>query len=506
MVRRMKMLMSRGSVLLLLAAVMVAGSAQYVTKPQRAATCVSGGVTRIKMTPAPIATFGSLQAGQSANFSALALNGTTCDAGATISLNVSGGPGTVFVPSSQCFGRTQLGSSSIQCVTDSTGNVAMTFTVPNVLPAQGSVEVNAQAGGASDHDWYVYEYVLVFNPSPIATSGSLTASQSVPITLQVTAPLGTPINGQQVWLSFSTTASPAGSAWVGTTQLTGSAQLFATDVNGQIALRYVAPSSLSSGGADTIRAASSTGSAPPVASFTSYAFQAGYPTLSVGDVSQIEGDNHPDVLAEFNVTLSAPQPNPVTVVYNTICGTGDKTCKEDYLQALPGGTVRSVTIPAGQVRGQINIRVYSYSANESYDETFFVQLAMPTGAILGRSLGKGTIIGDDETTLNEILYVGDTAVVRSTTGNQYAEFTVTLSSPSGSPVTFDYATTDGTAVAGTDYFAESGTATIAAGLSSLHIQVPILPSTTAGSPYFTVTISNPSGAAIERATGTGTVL
>jgi hypothetical protein len=282
--------------------------------------------------------------------------------------------------------------------------------------------------------------------------------------------------------------------------------LFASDSNGLISVTYNAPASLSSSGVDTIRAASSLGSAPPVASHTSYAFQPGYPTLSIGDVSQVEGDNHPDVLAEFNVTLSAPLANPVTVVWNTICGTGDKTCKEDYLQALPGGTVRTLTIPAGQVRGQVNVKVYSYSANESYDETFFVQLALPQGAILGRSLGTGTIIGDDETTLAEILYVGDTSVVRGTSGNQFAEFTVTLSSPSGSTVTFDYVTTDGTAVAGTDYIAQSGTATISPGLTSLHIQVPIMPSTTAGSPYFTVTISNPSGAAIERSTGTGTVL
>ncbi len=505
----MKFVMSRGGVLFLLAAVMVAATAQYIgtTPSPRQVSCVSGGsVNRLKFPTQPIATFGSLQAGQSANFSVLALNGNICVSGATVSLSVTGGPGTVFIPAGQCGGKTTLGSSSVHCTTDANGTVQMTFTTPSILPATGSVEVNASAGSGSAHDWYVYEYILVFNPSPIAPSGTLSAAQTVPITLTVTAPLGTPINGQQVYLSFTSTASSAGNAWVGATQLTSSPQLFASDSSGLISLTYNAPASLSTSGVDTIAATSSLGSSAPDSTFTSYAFQSGYPTVSIGDVSQVEGDAHPDIFAEFNITLSAPQPNPVTVVYNTICGTGDKTCKEDYLQALPGGTVRSVTIPAGSVRGQANIRVYSYSANESYDETFFVQLALPNGAILGRSLGRATIIGDDETTLNEILYVGDTTVVRSISGNQFAEFTVTLSSPSGSTVSFDYATADGTAVMGTDYFAESGTATVSPGLTSVHIQVPILPSTTPGSPYFTVTILNPVGATIERATGTGTIL
>ena len=73
-------------------------------------------------------------------------------------------------------------------------------------------------------------------------------------------------------------------------------------------------------------------------------------------------------------------------------------------------------------------------------------------------------------------------------------------------VTFHYATTDVTAVAGTDYTAESGTATIPVGTTSAHIQVPILPDASTGPTLtFTISISASSGPVISRAMGTGTI-
>jgi hypothetical protein len=214
--------------------------------------------------------------------------------------------------------------------------------------------------------------------------------------------------------------------------------------------------------------------------------------------------------AEFDVTLSAPSATNTTVSYFSICGVGDKTCQEDYLQTS-ATKPHSITIPAGSVRGQINVVIYSYPAVEAYPETYWVQLLNPTSnAILGRSVGNGTIIQDNETATGsgEVLYVGDAGVVRGTSGTQFAEFTVTLSLSPSSPVTFQYATAaSGTATAGTDYSTTSGTATISPGSTSAHLQVPILPTTAAGPTLtYTMTISSPSGAVIERAVGTGSIL
>ena len=54
------------------------------------------------------------------------------------------------------------------------------------------------------------------------------------------------------------------------------------------------------------------------------------------------------------------------------------------------------------------------------------------------------------------------------------DFTVTLSRAASRPVTVNYATSDGTATAGADYTATSGTLTFAAGASSQTVAVPVL--------------------------------
>jgi Calx-beta domain len=87
-----------------------------------------------------------------------------------------------------------------------------------------------------------------------------------------------------------------------------------------------------------------------------------------------------------------------------------------------------------------------------------------------------------------------------------AAFTVTLDAPSASPVTVQFTTTTGTALAGSDFTATSGTLTFAPGQTSRTILVPTVnddvpePTET-----FTVTLSNPAGATIAAGTATGTI-
>jgi hypothetical protein len=488
----------------------------------RQVTCQTGGsYTRIRMSPAPMATFGSLQASQSATVTVHVLNGNTCVAGTTVYVNMSSHvSGDTLAPQtpSQCGGTTQIGSGEVACTTDSTGNVTLVYTAPSTLPDAGTVEVNSQDQSShpslSDHGWYLYQMVYRFSASPIAHSGTLTANQQIAERLQVSGANGTAEQNMRVYLTFTSTASPAGSASVGGTPLTASRTAFMTDSNGQIQILYTAPASLPATGIDTINAWSSTSTVSNVSNATSYAFAASQPVISVGDVAGVEGDGAGSsdpkgkgTYAEFDVTLSVPSTTDITVPYLTVCGVGDKTCQEDYLQSSQPQP-HSIVIKAGSTRGVINVTIYSYPAIEAYAETYFVQLLKPvSGAILGRSVGSGTIIQDDETTSAQILYVGDTSVVRGSSGTQFAEFTVTLALSPSSPVTFQYATANGTAVAGTDYSTTSGTATIVPGTTSAHLQVPILPSTSPGSTLtFTMTISNSNGALIERAVGTGTVL
>jgi endoglucanase len=86
-------------------------------------------------------------------------------------------------------------------------------------------------------------------------------------------------------------------------------------------------------------------------------------------------------------------------------------------------------------------------------------------------------------------------------------FTVTLTAPQSTPVSVACATSDGTAIAGVDYIAASGTVVIAPGSNSAVITVNWLASAPpAGSRTFTLSISSSGGPAIGRATGIGTVL
>ena len=86
------------------------------------------------------------------------------------------------------------------------------------------------------------------------------------------------------------------------------------------------------------------------------------------------------------------------------------------------------------------------------------------------------------------------------------DFTVTLSRAASRPVTVDYATSDGTATAGADYTATSGTLTFAAGATEQTVSVPVLDDVhDDGGETFTLTFFNPSGAWIADGQATGTI-
>ena len=88
-----------------------------------------------------------------------------------------------------------------------------------------------------------------------------------------------------------------------------------------------------------------------------------------------------------------------------------------------------------------------------------------------------------------------------------AQFTVTLSKAATGTITVGYGTADGTAKAGTDYKAVSGTLTFKPGTTSQTISVPINPDTTAKpNETFQVNLANAVGASLVNTAGTGTIV
>ena len=85
-------------------------------------------------------------------------------------------------------------------------------------------------------------------------------------------------------------------------------------------------------------------------------------------------------------------------------------------------------------------------------------------------------------------------------------FVVRLDKAAGREVTVDYATADGTAAAGADYTAASGTLAFAAGEREKTVEVAALAdAATEGAESFTLALSNASGATIADGAATGTV-
>lgn len=184
-----------------------------------------------------------------------------------------------------------------------------------------------------------------------------------------------------------------------------------------------------------------------------------------------------------------------TATANNACGAGvDYITTSGTLTFLPADTIKPVTI---EVCGDT-----IYESNE----TFTVPLSNPAGAVIG--IGQGTasveITNDDSAPTLSIDDHTFTGV--DSRGVVSSGFTVTLNGGTELPVTVHYQSADGTAVAGEDYNAVSGTLTFNPGETAKPIPVTILPDTTQeNTEQFVVNLDTPTGATIADGQGVGTI-
>jgi PKD repeat protein len=104
--------------------------------------------------------------------------------------------------------------------------------------------------------------------------------------------------------------------------------------------------------------------------------------------------------------------------------------------------------------------------------------------------------------------IGDISVVEGQSGTVTAVFPLTLSSPPAGTVSVGFATTDGTAQAGSDYVAASGTVSFAAGETTKTATVSVVGDTSVETDeVFSVLLSGPSaGLSIADAQGNATIV
>ncbi|MGB8166059.1 MAG: Calx-beta domain-containing protein [Chthoniobacteraceae bacterium] len=229
------------------------------------------------------------------------------------------------------------------------------------------------------------------------------------------------------------------------------------------------------------------------------------PTLTISNVSATEGT---DTHAVFTVALSNPSTTAVVVSLALANGTATGG-GVDFGAALEvstdGGATWSAaagaTIAAGNTSALVRTPIVNDALNEAA-ETFTLTATRTGGTTTNlAATGTGTIIDNDAT---PSLAIND-VTVNEAAGT--ATFTVTLNAPSGQAVSVNYATGNGTALAGADYTAEGGTLNFGAGVVSQTITVPILNDTTfEGSENFNVLLSGAVNATIADATGVGTIV
>ncbi len=126
--------------------------------------------------------------------------------------------------------------------------------------------------------------------------------------------------------------------------------------------------------------------------------------------------------------------------------------------------------------------------------------------------GSGNLTMDDVQVVNcqgpslPALSIGDLTAGEGNTGTSTATFTVFLSAAGATAVTVGYATADGSATAGSDYVATSGTLTFAPGVTTQSISVTVN-GDTAIEPdeTFSVNLGNPTNATIGDSLGVGTI-
>ena len=221
------------------------------------------------------------------------------------------------------------------------------------------------------------------------------------------------------------------------------------------------------------------------------------PTLSIANASIAEQNSGKPKLT-FTVTLSQAASGPVTVGY----ATADGTAKAGSDYSARSGTL---VFAAGETSKTILVPVIGDTVAEA-DETLTVALSAASGATIAHASATGTIVNDDGQAA-PTLSIADASVAEGNAGKTNLSFTIKLSQAATGPVTVKYATADGTATAGSDYVAKSGTLTFAAGETTKVVNVRVIGDTAIESnETLTLGLSSPSGATISHGTATGTIV
>lgn len=215
------------------------------------------------------------------------------------------------------------------------------------------------------------------------------------------------------------------------------------------------------------------------------------PTVQFLTTSQNALENA--VSPSVTVSISQASKFPISVSYSIA---GSATPGVDHL--LSTGTLNLQPLTTSAPLPLLFVDDALFEGPETLQVTM---TGVSGGAVLGTNLVHEANIIDNETTS---LFIDDVAV----TEGGAATFTVSLSTTSAGPVTFDWTTSDGTGNSTTDYFSASGTTvTITPPATSTTLTVNTRNDTNPCelAKTFNISLSNPTGASLSDGTGVGTI-
>ncbi len=246
-------------------------------------------------------------------------------------------------------------------------------------------------------------------------------------------------------------------------------------------------------------------------------------TIRVRVTFRDDADNA-ESLTSAATTAVAAQPTPAVLLTASFANVpadhngGNFTFQLTFSENVDAGYARirdhALTVTGGSIASASRITQGSNQGwNVEVDPTGngSVTITLPETTDCDAS---GAICTDDSRKLSHstsATVAGPSAISVSDAAAQEAEeavlvFTITLSHASSRTVTVGYATSDGTAQAGSDYTAASATLTFNAGEISQTVQVTVLTdSEDESEETLTLTLSNPSQATLDDATGAGAI-
>ena len=191
--------------------------------------------------------------------------------------------------------------------------------------------------------------------------------------------------------------------------------------------------------------------------------------------------------ASVRVIRTGNPAGEISVDFATSNGTA--TAGADYT-----ATSGTLNFASGELSKVISIPTLNDNVFENGNETFTLTLSNSVGASLTMPSTATVAILDDDPKPSLSLS-SNQRVAEGNSGTKTLTFDVTLSNPSVQTVTVDFATANGTSVAGSDYAANSGTLTIPALATSATFNVSINGDTTVEpNETFSVNLSNASNA------------